>query len=105
MAEKTWSDLSDRQRNAIKIPALAELALKIAVLVDSSGGRLAGSAVRSVPGARPAVNTIGQECGDDEQTDGLITSMWDGRLAVRTMDARGPQLTLRSTGRDLFDAL
>jgi hypothetical protein len=53
MAEKTWSDLSDRQRNAIKIPALAELALKIAVLVDSSGGRLAGSAVRSVPGARP----------------------------------------------------
>lgn len=39
------------------------------------------------------------------KTDALITSTWDGNLAVLAMEAPGPHLTLRSTGRDLFDAL
>ncbi len=34
MAQKTWSDLSEGQRAAIKILATGELALKIAMLID-----------------------------------------------------------------------
>jgi hypothetical protein len=39
------------------------------------------------------------------KADALIVSSWEGRLAVLELDAPGPHLTLRSTGRDLFDAL
>jgi hypothetical protein len=39
------------------------------------------------------------------KTDALITSSRDGRLAVLELHAPDAQLTLRSTGRDYFDAL
>jgi hypothetical protein len=34
LAEKKWRDLSEVQRNTIKVLALAELTLKIAMLID-----------------------------------------------------------------------
>jgi len=60
MAEKKWSDLSDAQKNAIKILALAELTLKIAMLVDI--GRRPASQIRGPKNAwraAAAVNTLG----------------------------------------------
>lgn len=39
------------------------------------------------------------------KTRALIVSLWDGRVAVLELDAPGPHLTLRSTGRDLSDAV
>ncbi len=60
MREKKWSDLSEGQRNAIKIAALAELALKVAMLIDI--GRRPGSKIRgpkAVWRAAAAVNTLG----------------------------------------------
>jgi hypothetical protein len=60
MAEKMWSGLSDGQRTAIKVLALAELTLKIAMLVDIK--RRPASQIRGPKGAwraAAAVNTIG----------------------------------------------
>lgn len=60
MAEKKWSDLSQGQRNAIKIAALAELTLKIAMLIDIR--RRPASEIRGPKGAwraAAAVNTLG----------------------------------------------
>lgn len=60
MADKKWSDLSQGQRNAIKIAAVAELALKIAMLIDIR--RRPASKIRGPKGAwraAAAVNTLG----------------------------------------------
>jgi len=61
MAEaKKWSDLSSRQRTAIKIAALAELTLKILMLADIR--RRPASQIRGPKAAWRAaaiVNTIG----------------------------------------------
>ena len=60
MARKTWSDLSEGQRNAIKVMAAAELAMKIAMLVDI--GRRPASQIRGPKSAwrlAAAVNLIG----------------------------------------------
>jgi hypothetical protein len=64
MAEaKKWSDLSSRQRTAIKIAALSELTLKILMLADIS--RRPASQIRGPKAAWRAaaiVNTIGPVC-------------------------------------------
>jgi hypothetical protein len=60
LAEKKWSDLSERQRNAIKVLALAELTLKIAMLIDIR--RRPASLIRGPKRlwrAAAAVNTFG----------------------------------------------
>ena len=60
MAEKKWSDLSEGQRNAIKILAVAELTLKILMLLDIR--RRPASEIRGPKQAWRAasiVNTIG----------------------------------------------
>jgi hypothetical protein len=60
LAEKKWSDLSEGQRNAIKVLALAELTLKIAMLVDIR--RRPASQIRGPKRlwrAAAAVNTLG----------------------------------------------
>lgn len=60
MAEKKWSDLSKGQRTAIKFLALAELTLKIGMLVDIK--RRPASQIRGPKAAwraAAAVNTIG----------------------------------------------
>jgi hypothetical protein len=60
LAEKKWSDLSEGQRNAIKVLALAELTLKIAMLVDIR--RRPPSQIRGPKRlwrAAAAVNTLG----------------------------------------------
>jgi Phospholipase_D-nuclease N-terminal len=60
MAQKTWSDLSEGQRNAIKVMAVAELALKVAMLVDIR--RRPASQIRGPKAAwrlAAAVNLIG----------------------------------------------
>jgi hypothetical protein len=57
---KKWSELSDRQRNAIKILAVCEFVLKILMLVDIK--RRPASQIRGPKGAwrlAAAVNTIG----------------------------------------------
>jgi hypothetical protein len=58
--KKKWSDLSDAQKNAIKILALAELTLKIAMLIDIR--RRPASQIRGPKNAwraAAAVNTLG----------------------------------------------
>ena len=60
IADRVWGDLSEGQRNAIKILALAELTLKIAMLIDIR--RRPASQIRGPKGAwcaAAAVNTIG----------------------------------------------
>jgi hypothetical protein len=60
LADKKWSDLSDGQRNAIKVLALAELGLKVAMLIDIR--RRPASQIRGPKGlwrAAAAVNTLG----------------------------------------------
>jgi hypothetical protein len=60
MAKTTWSDLSQGQRNAIKVLAVAEFLLKIAMLVDIS--RRPADQIRGPKGlwrAAAAVNTLG----------------------------------------------
>jgi hypothetical protein len=60
MADLKWRDLSDGQRNAIKILALAEFTLKIAMLIDIR--RRPASQIRGPKRAwraAAAVNTIG----------------------------------------------
>jgi hypothetical protein len=60
LAEKKWNDLSPGQRNAIKILALAELSLKIAMLIDIK--RRPASQIRGPKNAwraAAAVNTLG----------------------------------------------
>jgi hypothetical protein len=60
MVKQKWSDLSEGQRTAIKILAVAELALKIAMLVDIR--RRPASQIRGPKRlwrAAAAVNTLG----------------------------------------------
>jgi len=61
MAQKTtWRDLSDGQRTAIKVLAVCELGLKIAMLIDIR--RRPASQIRGPKGAwrmASAVNLIG----------------------------------------------
>jgi uncharacterized small protein (DUF1192 family) len=60
LAEKKWNDLSAGQRNAIKILAVAELSLKIAMLIDIR--RRPASQIRGPKNAwraAAAVNTLG----------------------------------------------
>jgi hypothetical protein len=60
LADKKWSDLSEGQRNAIKVLALTELALKIAMLIDIR--RRPASQIRGPKRlwrAAAAVNTLG----------------------------------------------
>jgi hypothetical protein len=60
LAEKKWSALSEGQRNAIKVLALAELTLKSAMLVDIR--RRPASQIRGPKRlwrAAAAVNTLG----------------------------------------------
>jgi len=60
LAQKSWGDLSAGQRNTIKVLALGELALKIAMLVDLR--RRPASQIRgpkAVWTAAAAVNLIG----------------------------------------------
>jgi hypothetical protein len=60
LADTKWSDLSEGQRNAIKLLALTELALKIAMLIDIR--RRPASQIRGPKRlwrAAAAVNTIG----------------------------------------------
>jgi hypothetical protein len=60
MADKKWSDLSKGQRTVIKILALCELTLKIAMLVDIR--RRPASQIRGPKRAwqaAAAINTIG----------------------------------------------
>jgi phospholipase D-like protein len=57
---KTWSDLSEGQRNAIKVLALTEFTLKILMLIDIR--RRPASQIRGPKAAwraAAAVNTIG----------------------------------------------
>ena len=60
LADKKWSDLSAGQRNTIKVLALAELVLKIAMLIDIK--RRPASQIRGPKRlwrAAAVVNTIG----------------------------------------------
>lgn len=60
MAKTKWSDLSEGQRNAIKVLAVSEFLLKIAMLVDISrrpASQIRGS--KRLWRAAAAVNTLG----------------------------------------------
>jgi hypothetical protein len=60
MAEKSWRDLSEGQRTLIKVLALCELTLKIAMLVDirrRPASQIRGS--KRAWRAAAAINTLG----------------------------------------------